>query len=138
MTDATDVTYEGTILEALYVRQLEMTKDRVVMEVDIGPKVHQPMGILHGGASAVLAESAASMGAFMNCDPESQFAVGVDLNISHLKSKRDGVLRATATPIRKGRNIHVWDVDLTDEGDDLVAKARITVLIKTWDSQKGA
>lgn len=138
MTDATDVTYEGTILEALDVRQLEMTKDRVVMEVDIGPKVHQPMGILHGGASAVLAESAASMGAFMNCDPESQFAVGVDLNISHLKSKRDGVLRATATPIRKGRNIHVWDVDLTDEGDDLVAKARITVLIKTWDSQKGA
>lgn len=126
------------MLETLGVRQVEMTKDLVVMELDIGPKVHQPMGILHGGASAVLAESSASMGAFMNCDPESQFAVGIDLNISHLKSKRDGVLRATATPIRKGRNIHVWNVDLTDEGDDMVAKARLTVLIKTWDSQKGA
>lgn len=126
------------MLEALGVRQVEMTKDLVVMELDIGPKVLQPMGILHGGASSVLAESAASMGAFMNCDPESQFAVGIDLNISHLKSKREGVLRATATPIRKGRNIHVWNVDLTDEGDDLVAKARLTVLIKTWDSQKGA
>lgn len=132
------VTYEGTILEALGVRQVEMTKDRVVMELDIGPKVHQPMGILHGGASSMLAESAGSMGAFMNCDPESQFAVGIDLNISHLKSKRDGLLRATATPIRKGRTIHVWNVDLTDEGDDLVAKARLTVLIRTWDSQKGA
>ena len=138
MTDVADVIYEGTMLEALGVRQVEMTKDLVVMELDIGPKVHQPMGILHGGASAVLAESTASMGAFMNCDPESQFAVGIDLNISHLKSKRDGVLRATATPIRKGRNIHVWNVDLTDEGDELVAKARLTVLIKTWDSQKGA
>jgi 1,4-dihydroxy-2-naphthoyl-CoA hydrolase len=138
MTDVADVTYEGTILEALGVRQVEMTKDRVVMELDIGPRVHQPMGILHGGASSVLAESAGSMGAFMNCNPESQFAVGIDLNISHLKSKREGVLRATATPIRKGKSVHVWNVDLTDEGGDMVAKARLTVLIKTYDSQKGA
>ena len=138
MTDVADVTYEGTILETLGVRQVEMTKDRVVMELDIGPRVHQPMGILHGGASAVLAESVGSMGAFMNCDPESQFAVGIEVNISHLKSKREGVLKATATPVRRGKTVHVWNVDLTDEGEDMVAKARVTVLIKTWDSQKGA
>jgi uncharacterized protein (TIGR00369 family) len=126
------------MLEALGARQIEMTADRVVMELDIGPAVYQPMGILHGGASCALAESAGSMGAFMNCDPESEFAVGIELNISHLKSKRDGVLRATAVPIRKGRSVHVWGIDLTDEGDDLVATARLTVLIRKWDSQKGA
>ena len=130
--------YEGTMLESLGARQIEMTADRVVMELDIGPAVYQPMGILHGGASCALAESAGSMGAFMNCDPESEFAVGIELNISHLKSKRDGVLRATAVPIRKGRSVHVWGIDLTDEGDDLVATARLTVLIRKWDSQKGA
>ncbi len=138
MSEKAKVDYEGTVLDSLGVRQLEMTKDRVVFEVDIGPRVHQPMGILHGGVSAVLAESAASMGAYMSCDPESEFAVGIDLNISHLKSKREGLLRATATPIRRGRTVHVWNVDLTDERDEMVAKARVTVLIRSWDSQKGA
>ncbi|MDQ3987366.1 MAG: PaaI family thioesterase [Actinomycetota bacterium] len=135
-----ELVYENTIHERLGVRQVEASPDRVIMELDIGPHVHQPMGILHGGASAVLAESSASIGAYLNCSP-SQYAVGIDLNISHLRTKTEGLLRATATPIRKGRSIHVWNVDLSDEGDRLVAKARLTLLIKPWDSNgasKGA
>jgi 1,4-dihydroxy-2-naphthoyl-CoA hydrolase len=121
--------FENTIIETLGIRSLEMGPDRVVLEMDIGPHVHQPMGLLHGGASAVLAESAASMGAYMNCEP-SQYAVGIDLNISHLRARRSGVLTATATPIRKGRSVHVWSIDLTDAGGEMVAVARCTLAIK--------
>lgn len=132
--------FENTIAETLGIRVLEMSADKVVMELDIGPRVHQPMGILHGGASAVIAESAASMGAFMSCDPALEYAVGIELNVSHLRAKRSGLLRAVATPIRKGRSVHVWNIDLDDEDEKPVATARCTVLIRQWDSsaQKGA
>ena len=134
VTETNAIVYDNTILSALGVRVLEMTADRVVMELDIGPQVYQPMGILHGGASAVLAESTASMGAFMNCDASKEYAVGIELNVSHLKSKKDGLLRATATPVRKGRSVHVWNIDLTDEGEKAVAVARCTVLIRSWEA----
>lgn len=122
--------YRDTIHETLGIRAIEVTADRVVLEMDIGPKVHQPMGLLHGGASAVLAESAASMGAYMNCEPEKEFAVGTDLNISHLRARREGLLKAIAQPIRKGRTIHVWNVDLVDENGELVAAARCTLAVR--------
>jgi 1,4-dihydroxy-2-naphthoyl-CoA hydrolase len=128
--------YENTIHETLGIRALEVTADRVVLEMDIGPKVHQPMGLLHGGASAVLAESAASMGAYMNCDVEKEFAVGTDLNISHLRARRDGVLKAVAQPIRKGRTIHVWNIDLVDENGEPVAAARCTLAVRPWPRER--
>ena len=132
---AAGLVYDNTIHETLGIRALEVTADRVVLEMDIGPKIHQPMGLLHGGASAVLAESAASMGAFMNCEPEKEFAVGTDLNISHLRARRNGVLKAVAQPIRKGRTIHVWNIDLVDESGELVAAARCTLAIRPWQKE---
>lgn len=120
----------NTIHEVLGVRTVEMDRERVVLEMDIGPRVHQPMGLLHGGASAVLAESAASMGAYMNCDPSKEFAVGTDLNISHLRARSSGILRATATPVRKGRSLHVWNIDLNDQEGVMVAVARCTLAIR--------
>lgn len=136
MAEQAGIVYEGTILESLGIRTVEMTSDRVVMELDIGPHVHQPMGVLHGGASAVLAESTASMGTYMNCDPETEYAVGIELNISHLKAKRTGLLRATATPIRKGRTVHVWNIDLNDEDGAAVAIARCTVVVRPLSSER--
>ena len=135
MADTEKVVFENTIVSTLGIRTVEITADRVEMELDIGPAVHQPMGILHGGASAVLAESAASMGSYMNCDPEKEYAVGIELNVSHLKTKTTGLLRALATPIRKGKTVHVWNVDLTDEEAEPVATARCTVLIRSWTRQ---
>ncbi|MDQ3877953.1 MAG: PaaI family thioesterase [Actinomycetota bacterium] len=121
----------GTIHDVLGVRAVEVGPDRVVLEMDIGPQVHQPFGILHGGASAVIAESAASIGAYMNCDPEREYTVGVELNISHLRARRDGTLTATAVPIRKGRSLHVWGIDLTDGDGKAVAVARCTLVIRS-------
>lgn len=122
--------YENTLLETLGIRSLETTPDRVVLEMDVGPRVHQPMGLLHGGASAVLAESAASLGAYLSCDPTREFAVGTDLNISHLRARRDGVVTATATPVRKGRTLHVWNVEIVDQDGKAVAVARCTLAIR--------
>lgn len=121
--------YENTIHEALGIRGVELTPDRVIFEADVGPKVVQPMGILHGGASAVLAESAASVGAYLNCETD-QYAAGIELNITHLRSKSSGTVRAIATPIRKGRRIHVWGIDIEDETGALIAVARCIVAIK--------
>jgi uncharacterized protein (TIGR00369 family) len=127
---AASLPFRGTIHESLGITVVEATPDRVVLTMDVGPQVHQPMGLLHGGASAVMAESAASIGAFLNCDPSKEFAVGTDLNISHLRGRRDGSVTATATPVRKGRSIHVWVIDIVDEDGEAVAAARCTLAIR--------
>ena len=125
------------IHEVLGITSIEASPDRVVLEMPVGPKVHQPMGMLHGGASAVLAESAASIGTWLNCDPEREYAVGVELNISHLRARRDGTVRATAAPVRKGRSLHVWAVEIASEDGELVAVARCTVVIRKLVSDQG-
>lgn len=126
-----DVPTDRTIHGVLGISAVSLDLDKVVLQMDVDERVHQPMGLLHGGASAVIAESAASIGAFLNCDPALQYAVGVDLNITHLKAKRDGSITATATPIRKGRSIHVWGIEINDESGVPVAAARCTLAIRT-------
>jgi uncharacterized protein (TIGR00369 family) len=104
--------------------------------MEVTTRVHQPMGLLHGGASAVIAESAASIGASLNCDIAKEFAVGIDLNISHLRSVTDGTIRATATPVRKGRTIHVWEIDVDDQDGKGVAVARCTLAVRPWPQKQ--
>ncbi|MDP9223221.1 MAG: hotdog fold thioesterase [Actinomycetota bacterium] len=132
-----DIPFENTIHEALGIREVELSRDRVVMEMDVGPRVHQPMGLLHGGASAVIAESAASIGGYLNCDPKSQFTVGTDLNISHLRAKSSGTVTATATPIRRGRTMQVWAIELVDEDGKLIAVARCTLAVRSIVESEG-
>jgi uncharacterized protein (TIGR00369 family) len=137
MAETQDFPYENTIHEPLGIRALELTADKVVLEMAVGPQVHQPFGILHGGASAVIAESAASLGGFLNVDPEKQYVVGTDLNISHLRARRDGTVTATATPIRRGRTMQVWNIDITDEDGKAVAVARCTLVIRSLAELQG-
>ncbi|MGI8408056.1 MAG: PaaI family thioesterase [Actinomycetota bacterium] len=121
---------EKTIHGSLGISIVSLDPDKVVLQMAVGPQVHQPFGLLHGGASAVMAESAASIGALLNCDVAEQYAVGVDLNISHLKAMRGGSVTATATPIRMGRTLHVWAIELSDENGAPVAAARCTLAIR--------
>ena len=130
METAAELPYENTIHESLGIRTVEATPERVVLEMEVGPRVHQPFGLLHGGASAVIAESAASLGAYLSADPGTKQALGVELNISHLKAATTGVVRAVAKPIRTGRSLHVWGVDLTDQDGAPVAVARCTLAIR--------
>ena len=129
-----DIDASKTIFGALDIDLISATPDEVVLKMPIAWKVHQPWGQLHGGASAVLAESAASIGAYLNCDPESQYAVGVDLNITHLRPRASGYLHARGTPIRKGRSVHVWAVDLHDDDGVRVAVSRCTLAIRDLET----
>lgn len=114
--------------EQLGVKTVLVTPEKVVLQVEVGPKVHQPYGILHGGVSALLAEGAASIGGAVSV-AAGYIVVGTELNCSHLRSMTSGVLTATATPIRKGRTVHVWGVDLTDDQGRQICVARCTLQV---------
>jgi 1,4-dihydroxy-2-naphthoyl-CoA hydrolase len=112
----------------LGVEMLETTPERVVLRLPVDWRVHQPYGILHGGVSALLAESAASFGAALAAGP-GKGVVGIELNASHLRSLRDGHLTATATPVRVGRTVQVWRISLTDDNGRAICEARCTVSV---------
>jgi uncharacterized protein (TIGR00369 family) len=131
MSNSDELKLEGTVFETLGIDVVESSADKVVLRMEVGPPVHQPFGILHGGVSAVLVESAASIGTHMNLDPLSQISAGIELNISHLKGRRDGHVIATGVPVRIGRTLHVWAVDISDEHGDPVAVGRCTVAVRS-------
>lgn len=118
---------EGTLFETLGIEVLEGQKDKVVLSMPVSPTVHQPMGYLHGGASVALAESAASMGGFLNVDPEKYTVFGIEINANHIKSKRDGTIYAYATPRHVGRTTMVWEIEIKDENDRLICLSRCTI-----------
>lgn len=128
MTDQTPWMHRENVNDVLGIETLEMTPDRVVLAVDVTPKVHQPFGILHGGVSALLAEGAASAGGAISVAPD-HIVVGTELNCSHLRSVSSGRIFATATPVRKGRNVHVWQIDVTDNENRLICVARCTLQV---------
>jgi 1,4-dihydroxy-2-naphthoyl-CoA hydrolase len=118
-----------TLLSTLGIEIIEATKERVVARMPVGPRVHQPYGILHGGASVALAETVASTGAYMNVDRTRESVVGLEINANHLRAKRDGVVTAVATPIHVGRRTQVWEVRITDEEDKPVCVSRCTIAV---------
>jgi uncharacterized protein (TIGR00369 family) len=118
-----------TMLSTLGIEIVEANKERVVALMPVGPKVHQPFGLLHGGASVALAETVASTAGWMQIDPEKESIVGIEINANHLRGKRDGVVTAVATPLHIGRKTHVWDVRITDEEGKLVCVSRCTLAV---------
>jgi 1,4-dihydroxy-2-naphthoyl-CoA hydrolase len=129
MGSSDPVPLEIGLHQQLDIRTVEAGPDRVVYSLDVSPRHHQPMGLMHGGISALMAESAASMGAYLSVAPESH-GIGVDLNITHLRAMRAGTVTATATPLRKGRTVHVWNIQLADGDGRLVAVGRCTLAIR--------
>jgi len=121
---------EKTLLGSLGIEMIEMSEERVVAKMPVDHRTHQPYGILHGGASAALAETVASVGSFLIASKHNSIAVGVDLSITHLKSKRHGWVTGVATPRKLGRNIHVWDIEILDEQNEQIAVSRLTTMIK--------
>ena len=118
-----------TLLSTLGIEIVEASKERVVGRMPVGPKVHQPFGLLHGGASVALAETVASAAGWMQVDREKETVVGLEINANHLRAKRDGVVTAVATPLHIGRKTHVWDVRITDEQGKLVCVSRCTLAV---------
>jgi 1,4-dihydroxy-2-naphthoyl-CoA hydrolase len=124
-----EATPKGTIMEALGIRLVEVTPDRVVATMPVHDATRQPYGILHGGASVVLAETVASVGTANLIDRETQAAVGLEINANHIRPKRDGIVTAVGVPLHRGRTTMVWDIRIQDEEGRLICVSRCTVAV---------
>jgi 1,4-dihydroxy-2-naphthoyl-CoA hydrolase len=118
-----------TLANTLGIEFKELTAERVVATMPVDDRTRQPFGILHGGASVALAETVASVAATLNVDFERFTAVGIEINANHLRSKSDGVVTGTATPIHIGRRTQVWDVRIVDEQERAVCVSRCTLAV---------
>lgn len=113
----------------LDIRAVEITADSLVVEMPINEKVKQPYGLLHGGASVVLAESAGSIASHMVIDPEVWAGVGLEVNANHIRPVTKGVVRGTCRALHIGKTTHVWDIQIHNERNQLVCISRLTTAI---------
>ncbi|MEU7133768.1 hotdog fold thioesterase [Streptomyces sp. NPDC046261] len=118
----------GHLGERMSVHVVEASPERVVATMPVEGNT-QPYGLLHGGASAVLAETIGSVGAMLHAGP-GRIAVGVDLNCTHHRGVRSGLVTGTATPVHRGRTTATYEIVITDEQDKRVCSARLTCLIR--------
>lgn len=116
---------EGTLLDLMGIVVTEATPERIVATMPVKGNV-QPYGLLHGGASCVLAESLGSIGSALHAAAYGKVAVGVDINATHHRAVRDGLVTGVATPIYLGRTTTSYEVVITDDRDKRVCTARIT------------
>jgi 1,4-dihydroxy-2-naphthoyl-CoA hydrolase len=114
---------------ALGIQIVEITDDRAILTMPVEERTHQPFGILHGGASIALAETAASLGATGRIDRERFVAVGQEINGNHLRPKSEGVVTATAVPVHVGRSSQVWSVEIKDEEGRMICISRCTLAV---------
>ena len=117
------------LAEKLGIEIVELTPSRVVGTMPVDERTRQPYGLLHGGASVALAETLASLGAIMNIDRQHSSAVGLEINSNHIRAKREGTVRGTATPSHIGRSTHVWTIEIIDEEDRVVCISRCTIAV---------
>lgn len=114
------------LTQLLGIEFTELSAEKVVATMPVTPNHHQPLGYLHGGASVALAETVASVGGYLAAQKP---VFGLEINANHIKSKKSGILRATATPLHIGSRTHVWDIKITDEKETLICVSRCTLAV---------
>lgn len=119
-----------TLLASLGMETVKVEKGLVVMTMPVDERTRQPFGFLHGGASVALAETAASIGAGYLIDPDTEICFGLEINANHVKSKKEGIVTATASIVHHGKSTMVWNINITDEKKELVCLSRCTVAVK--------
>ena len=121
---------KGTLMEVLGIECVEIGEDYVVSTMPVDQRTHQPLGLLHGGASAALVESIGSMGSVLLIDPKKQAPVGIEVNANHIGSVKSGTVKAIGKIVHAGRKTHVWQVDIFDMSTDkMVCTGRLTTMI---------
>ncbi len=118
-----------TLMETLDITFTEVGDDYLTATMPVNSRVHQPMGLLHGGATVALAETVASSAAHFLLDDRSKEVRGIEITANHLKSKRDGMVTATAKPIHIGKTTQLWEVRVTDEQGNLISLCKMTCII---------
>ena len=123
---------KNTLMETLKIEFIDAGEGFLVAKMPVNSSVHQPMGLLHGGASVALAESVGSAASHFFIDAKNQEVRGIEISANHLKSIREGFVYGTARIIHKGRSLHLWEIKITDETGSLISLCKLTnmVLIK--------
>ncbi len=120
---------KGCMVEHLGIEIYEIGNNFIKGKMPVDHRTKQPLGLLHGGASVALAETLGSIASTACLNPNTHFAVGLEINANHIKSARDGFVYGTATPIHTGRNTHVWEIKIVNDNYELVCVSRITLAI---------
>ena len=120
---------ENTLMRTLNITYTDAGEDFLVATMPVTPAVHQPVGLLHGGASVALAESVGSAASMLFVNPEVSEVRGIEISANHLKAKRNGMVTATARIIHKGRSIHLWEIRIADENNNLISLCKLTNMI---------
>ncbi|MCK0156630.1 hotdog fold thioesterase [Cellulophaga sp. F20128] len=119
---------KNTLMETLDIEYIEVGENFLVGKMPVTSKVHQPDGVLHGGATAALAESIGSAASYVFLDGQKFFVRGLEITANHVKSVRDGNVFAKATIIHKGRTTQLWEIKITNDEGALVSLCKLTTI----------
>ncbi|MFT4737278.1 MAG: 1,4-dihydroxy-2-naphthoyl-CoA hydrolase [Paraglaciecola sp.] len=119
----------GCMVDHLGIKYTEIGKDYLVGTMPVDQRTKQPLGLLHGGASVVLAETLGSIAASLVLNPATHYAVGLEINANHIKSATSGFVTGTCKAVHVGKGTHVWSIEIKNEEDQLVCVSRITMAI---------
>ena len=119
----------NTLAETIGIRVTEVGPDFVRATMPVTPRTHQPMGVLHGGASVALAETVGSLAATLCVDQALYVCLGQEINANHLRPVSSGTVTATARPYHIGKRSHVWSIEIRDEEEKLVCVSRLTIAV---------
>jgi uncharacterized protein (TIGR00369 family) len=118
-----------TLMGTLNIDYVDAGEDFLVATMPVNPSVHQPMGLLHGGATVALAESVGSAASMLFVNSDLFEVRGIEIAANHLKSKRNGIVTATAKIVHKGKSIHLWEIRIVDENGSLVSLCKLTNMV---------
>lgn len=120
---------KNTLMETLSIEYIDVGEGFLKAKMPVNSKVHQPMGLLHGGASVALAESVGSAASMLFANPETEEIRGIEISANHLKSKREGEVFATAKIVHKGKTLHLWEIRIEDEEGNLISLCKLTNIV---------
>lgn len=120
---------KNTLMQTLEIEFVDVGSDFVTAKMPVNSRVYQPYGILHGGATAALAETVGSCASALFVDTKTKIIKGIELSINHLKSKKEGVVFATAKAIHQGRTTHLWEIRIVDETQQLISICKLTNIV---------
>jgi 1,4-dihydroxy-2-naphthoyl-CoA hydrolase len=120
---------QNTMTSAIGIEITDIDNDFICGKMPVDERTIQPFGLLHGGASVALAETLGSIAGGIKVYPNNETVVGIEINANHLKSAQDGWVYGKATPIRIGKKIQVWNIEISNDSGDLICVSRLTLAV---------
>lgn len=119
---------KNTLMETLGIEIIEVKEDKVIGRMPVGPKVYQPNGVLHGGATVALAETVGSIASFLFLKEEDVQVRGIDIAANHVKGIREGYVYATASLLHLGKTLQLWNIPVTNEQGELISQVKLSTI----------